>query len=271
MDLEQLKREWVKHGGENSDLQAKIWDGRAEDYGKWPLPSRDSNFFLNQVFEKAKPDKTISVLDIGCGTGRFAVALADEVKEVVGIDVSPKMIELARKLAEERQLSNVQFFAGDWSSWNIEQAGFKGRFDLVFAHMSPAVCDYQTLNQMNGCAKGHCFLVKPSRRRDSIQDAAFEKIGITGQKNQYDDTISNTFIYLWHKGYRPDISYRDEVWEKKMTEEEMCAWCVNRAKLQTEISTEQEEEICRYIREKSVDGTIKETTTTTIVTIYWHV
>lgn len=271
MDLEQLKREWIKPAGENGSLQAKIWNSRAEDYRNKPIPTKENNPFLQYLFEKVRPDKEMSALDIGCGAGRFTIALADHVKEAVGIDVSPKMIDIAAKSAKDRKLSNIYFEAGDWSAWDLEKAGFEGKFDLVFAHMTPAICDYTTMEQMNNCAKGYCFLVKPARRRDSVQDAAFLLAGITEQRKQFDDSISNAFTYLWQKGYCPELSYRDEVWEKEMTAEEMCDWCVNRAKLQKEITEEQEEKIRQYIQAKSVDGSVKETTTTTIVTIYWHV
>lgn len=42
-------------------------------------------------------DKTRTVLDLGCGIGRVCAALASEVQAVVGIDVSVKMLEIARR------------------------------------------------------------------------------------------------------------------------------------------------------------------------------
>jgi ubiquinone/menaquinone biosynthesis C-methylase UbiE len=37
------------------------------------------------------------VLDLGCGIGRMAVALAPDVRSVTGLDISPRMIEEARR------------------------------------------------------------------------------------------------------------------------------------------------------------------------------
>ena len=54
------------------------------------------------------PDRT--VLDIGCGIGRFGEALAGEVRQLVGIDISGEMIKAARRRCA--QFGNVSFRRG---------------------------------------------------------------------------------------------------------------------------------------------------------------
>lgn len=51
------------------------------------------------------------VLDIGCGHGLFSLhmALASPQRQVTGVDVDRKKIELARQAAKSAQLTNVQF------------------------------------------------------------------------------------------------------------------------------------------------------------------
>lgn len=44
------------------------------------------------------------VLDVGCGSGRGSVALAERGATVVGIDVSSRMLEMARALAQDRKV-----------------------------------------------------------------------------------------------------------------------------------------------------------------------
>jgi 2-polyprenyl-3-methyl-5-hydroxy-6-metoxy-1,4-benzoquinol methylase len=44
-------------------------------------------------------EKSDKVLDFGCARGAYTVVLADDVGEIRGIDISPAMIELARKKA----------------------------------------------------------------------------------------------------------------------------------------------------------------------------
>jgi ubiquinone/menaquinone biosynthesis C-methylase UbiE len=64
-------------------------------------------------------------LDSGTGTGALAFALAPHVREVVGVDVVPELLEQARRRAE--QLPNVSFVEGDATKLPFQYA----EFDLV--------------------------------------------------------------------------------------------------------------------------------------------
>ena len=52
------------------------------------------------------------VLDAGCGTGLLAQALAERGAQVVAVDLSPTLIELARQ-RQAQGSTNVQYLAGD--------------------------------------------------------------------------------------------------------------------------------------------------------------
>lgn len=47
------------------------------------------------------------ILEIGCGTGNHTVFLAQKSKEVVAIDVDPKMVELCRAKIKRKSIKNV--------------------------------------------------------------------------------------------------------------------------------------------------------------------
>jgi ubiquinone/menaquinone biosynthesis C-methylase UbiE len=53
------------------------------------------------------------ILDLATGTGVLALELAPQAQKVYGIDISPRMIELARAKAESRVIENVEFNTGD--------------------------------------------------------------------------------------------------------------------------------------------------------------
>ncbi len=53
------------------------------------------------------------VLDLGCGGGAHSFVAAEHVKAVKGIDHSSRNLEIAKRLASEKKLTNVQFAEGD--------------------------------------------------------------------------------------------------------------------------------------------------------------
>ena len=67
------------------------------------------------------------VLDAGCGTGMATAELAARGAEVVAIDISPKLVDIARARLPEGLEGRVDFRAGD-----MLDAGL-GRFDHVIA------------------------------------------------------------------------------------------------------------------------------------------
>jgi len=66
------------------------------------------------------------VLDFGCGVGRLVVPFARIADEVVGLDVSPSMLQEARVNCESSEVSNVKLLVSDDTLSRVE-----GQFDLV--------------------------------------------------------------------------------------------------------------------------------------------
>ena len=64
--------------------------------------------------EKLEPIKGKSILDVGCGSGRFCIAYAQRgASRVVGIDFAAAMIDIAQQIAQEAGVANVcEFIAG---------------------------------------------------------------------------------------------------------------------------------------------------------------
>jgi SAM-dependent methyltransferase len=81
---------------------------------------------------QAEPLATMSVLDVGTGAGRLALALAPHCRRVVGIDHEPSQIDEARRRAAEAGLDNVEFVVADAEQVDF---AFHGRPDLVAAHL----------------------------------------------------------------------------------------------------------------------------------------
>lgn len=70
-------------------------------------------------------------LDVGCGSGRYAINLARLGARVVGIDFSAAMLKLAKSYAKEEGVSSkVKFIETDMNRWMDET---EDHFDAAFA------------------------------------------------------------------------------------------------------------------------------------------
>jgi ubiquinone/menaquinone biosynthesis C-methylase UbiE len=52
------------------------------------------------------------VVDLGCGTGQLALAIAGRVRAVIGVDPEPDMLARARRVAGEQSVTNVSWMLG---------------------------------------------------------------------------------------------------------------------------------------------------------------
>src|SRR5215467_15565721 len=67
------------------------------------------------------------VLDVGCGEAAISLHLAERGYTTVGLDLSPTAIDLARRAAQRRGLTNASFEVADISSFT----GYDGRFGTI--------------------------------------------------------------------------------------------------------------------------------------------
>ena len=79
-----------------------------------------------EVREFARPSGDERALDVGTGAGAFAHAHAPHVREVVGLDPVPELLELARA----RAAPNTEFVEGDGTALTYPD----GAFDLAGTH-----------------------------------------------------------------------------------------------------------------------------------------
>jgi len=102
--------------------------------GDWPRYSAQMARILPIVLERFGlwPRK---VLDLACGEGTFAIAMAKRGLQVTGVDLSPEMLSIARERAAKDGLE-VKFLQQD-----MRLLSLRGRFDLV-------TCWFDSLNYL---------------------------------------------------------------------------------------------------------------------------
>lgn len=128
---------------ENIADLARYWNDVAGDFDaiytgdKGPL-RRTLDRWLRQdmyqrfawVLERSAGIQGRTACDIGCGSGRFSAALAKQgAARVVGVDIAPRMLELARALAARQGVEQAcEFVHADVLDWQATE-----QFDLVIA------------------------------------------------------------------------------------------------------------------------------------------
>lgn len=85
------------------------WDRRARRFSAM-AESAEAHPLLHRVLEASWPQAT--VLDVGSGPGRFSLALAPHVAEVVAVDPSQAMLRILEREVGRRRLDNVRTVPG---------------------------------------------------------------------------------------------------------------------------------------------------------------
>lgn len=88
------------------DIELRVqqyWSARAKDFGlvrKNELNDDISRRWLAEILRRLPKDKQLNILDVGTGTGYFAILLARQGYSVTGIDITQVMLEEARRQSE---------------------------------------------------------------------------------------------------------------------------------------------------------------------------
>lgn len=132
--FEQLKRTWTQLGDEDPLWAVVSHDGRRK--GRWDVEAffqtgeKDVAAYHAILMKHGCSSQLTTILDFGCGVGRLSHAWAKRSQSVVGVDVSPTMIENARRLA--RALNNVEFRLNDRERLEGTPSN---HFELVASHI----------------------------------------------------------------------------------------------------------------------------------------
>lgn len=113
---------------------SRFWDRIAKGYAKKPVP--DEGIYqekLQITREYLQPE--MEIVEFGCGTGTTALAHAPYVKHIQAIDISAKMIEIARRKTEEAGTQNVDFSQSDLLSLPLQDSSVDVVLGLNILHL----------------------------------------------------------------------------------------------------------------------------------------
>lgn len=116
------------------DQSEKFWDRIAERYSKRPVADEAAYQKKLQVTrEYLEPD--MEVFEFGCGTGSTAIAHAPYVKRIRAIDISSKMIQIAKRKADADQIDNVSFEQSTIEAISVRDQALDAVLGLSILHL----------------------------------------------------------------------------------------------------------------------------------------
>ncbi len=118
---------------EKKPIALDAYEKLAESFARL-APAKAENAYIEQpAMRKAVGEvKGLKIFEVGCGPGILAEYLVHEGAKVVGFDVSPKMIELAR----ERNPKNATFFVADGAQHLPLGTEYNAQFDMAVASLA---------------------------------------------------------------------------------------------------------------------------------------
>jgi len=172
-----------------------LYDKTAEEYAKQAVINANLTQKEIEYFIKFLPSRGL-ILDAGCGSGRDSKYFLDHGMNVIGIDLSDKLLKIAQKysprgLFVKQDLRNIDFqveyFDGIWACaslvhlkrdeceislrkmWQILKPG-----GIIFVHQKAGKGEtYKELPSMSGVKRFYNFYSKNQVRED-VEQAGFQ-------------------------------------------------------------------------------------------------
>ena len=255
------------------DNEQEFWDRLAPTYGKRrSLEGGDRLKLVTEfLISRGAIHPQASVLDIGSGPGVYALLFAPYAREVTALDSAPRMCTVLRERALERGLTNITVVNKDWREVELSEEGWERRFDLVFASLTPAVRDPQTLMKMVAASRKFCCLVEFARghRNPVLIDLWDNVVGGPFPGGRIEASYPWNFLYA--SGYLPDIYFVPDFWEEELPlEEAVSRYRLSLSRFVT-VTAPVEKKIRRYFNAKSPGGVFRFSRRGYLAVLLWRV
>jgi 2-polyprenyl-3-methyl-5-hydroxy-6-metoxy-1,4-benzoquinol methylase len=183
------------------------WDSNAEAWAERVRTGTDHNrvYLLDPATLDVLGDvKDLRILDLGCGEGRFSRILAQRGASLTGVDLSSRMIDLARE-SEAKEPLGVDYHVSDAADISFLP---DSSFDIVLAYLSLFdVPDYES-----AIREAARVLVPSGRFVFSVSHPCFTMPG-SGWETRYPNSLRDKDRLFYRvDDYLPARSYEVKIW-----------------------------------------------------------
>ena len=150
---------------------ADVWNMKARNYPRFKTPAKDTLEFLDFFRANGADFTNKHIIDIGCGNGRFSLALYTEAKEITGVDCAEEMLKFLQEDASELGGDNIHTICAKWEDFTPTK-----RFDIAFASMTPAMNNKQGFKKaLEMCKECFCYVGWGRYRESPFASAILQK------------------------------------------------------------------------------------------------
>ena len=149
------------------------WKDRAKGFDervrkRWAKPDPHRDFIVSMI----SSFKDATVLDIGAGTGAWAILLSRSAKKITAIEPSADMRSILKENLERESVHNVEIIDGLWPVHGIESHDFSLSSHSVYG------CEDlpHFIRTMNDATKNTCFMLLRAQDHDGILAKAANRI-----------------------------------------------------------------------------------------------
>jgi SAM-dependent methyltransferase len=142
---------------------ADFWDRRARGFHRATRDTTATDPFLSRL--KSEVSGQTTILDVGAGTGRFALALAPQVGHITAVEPNASMLDYMRRDASAQGLSNISYVQTTWQAAPSDTGA-----DLVIcSHVLYPILDIEPfLRKLLAAARQVCYIYMRARHIDAL-------------------------------------------------------------------------------------------------------
>ncbi len=212
----------IPETGSGGYASSRTWDRMAADYERWDgSPTgkdEETEELVAALSDRGLFREGMRVLDVGCGTGRKAIAFATHGAEVHALDFSPAMLGRMREALPARLARRVKPVEADWEKIDLARQEWERAFDLVFACMTPAIRTPEAFLKLSSASRAGCYFRGwAGRRKDPLLEEIWRHLigkpspSLAGMAGG----VFTAFNLLYAMGYSPGVEFQEVCWERR--------------------------------------------------------
>jgi SAM-dependent methyltransferase len=195
-----------------------FWNNRSKSFPG----HRDDSPYQEKMLETAVSHgvdfNNSHVLDLGCGSGAYAIRLAQMAKKVTALDISDGMLTAVKNAAKENNIKNINYVEADWLEYIPREC-----YDIIFASLTPAIKSDTCVEKLGKfCKRWAINIGFTTPIKAHMLEDLFEHFSLAHKKGFLEPIMKN---YLTKKGIPFGLYPVSGEWTHTFSREEIIANC----------------------------------------------